>query len=127
MTPTGLSTAPVSPALIAAAFDRLAWVPAGSPLHPHLLITMARGTGCDDREIASLLVRIRATALVFNDPRWLPWVVVFRSCDADVRRSFDDGLLAVIAGLPLNAALRFDANRFFGALLAMARPAGSRC
>lgn len=126
MTPTGFSTAPVSPALIAAAFDRLAWVPAGSTLHRRLLITMARSVGCTDTEMPALLVRIRAAAIVFADPRWLPWAAHFKACDGDARRNFDAGLLTVIAELPLNSALRFDADRFFGALLAVAR-AHSRC
>jgi len=117
MTSTHFSTGPVPATRIAAAFDRLARIPAGSTLHPGLLITMASSNGCHDRELLALLVRLRAAAIVFADQRWLPWVHVFKVCDADAHRAFDAALFAVIAELPLTAALRFDPDRFFRALL----------
>jgi hypothetical protein len=124
MTPTQFSTAPVPVELIAAAFDRLARIPAGSPLQRGLLITMAQSICCHDREVSALLVRIRAAAIVFADPRWSPWAQVFKSCDADARRAFDAGLLSVIAELQLDSALRFEPDLFFRVLLADAEPGG---
>ena len=124
MTPTHFSTAPVPAKLIAAAFDRLAQIPAGSRIEPEPLIAMARSIGCRDTEISALLVRIRAAAIVLADPRWSPWAAYFETCDPQARCVFDAGLPSVIAELPLDSALRFEADRFFRVLLTIAEASG---
>lgn len=123
-----LSTSPptvaVSPALVAAVFDCLAQVPMCERLEPDLLIRIARAIGCSDREMPALVIRVRAAALVFADPRWDHWLLVLRAGDADLRRANDAALLRIISGLPLTACLRFSPDLFFRALLAFAEPCG---
>ena len=125
MTPSiSLPTVPVSPALIAAVFDCLAHTPMCERLEPDLLIRIARTIGCSDREIPALVIRVRAAAIVFADPRWDHWLLVLQAGDADMRRANDAALLRIIAELPLTAGLRFPPDIFFRALLAMAQPCG---
>jgi len=124
MTPTLISTTSLPTALIAAVFDQLAHIPPGHSLCPALLIAIARRIGCDDRTTPMLLVRMRAAAIAFCDPRWSIWVQIFKTSDDHQRRAFDAALLSVIAGLPLTDALRFDPDCFFDTLLGMALARG---
>jgi hypothetical protein len=125
MTPsTSLPNLAISPALIAAVFDCLAHMPKCERLEPDLLIRIARAIGCSDREMPALVVRVRAAAIVFADPRWDHWLGVLRAGDADARRANDAALLRIIAELPLTAGLRFSPDLFFRALLALAQPCG---
>jgi len=124
MTPTPISTTSLPTALVAAAFDQLAHIPPGRSLCPALLIAIARRIGCDDRTMPMLLLRMRAAAIAFCDPRWPAWVQVFKTSEDHQRRAFDAALLSVIAGLPLTDALRFDPDGFFDALLGMTLASG---
>lgn len=125
MTPsTRPPTAPVSPTLIGAVFDCLAHVPMCERLEPDMLIRIARAIGCSERERPALVIRVRAAAIVFADPRWDHWLGVLRAGDADMRRANDAALLRIIAELPLAACRRFPPDLFFRALLALAQPCG---
>jgi len=125
MTPhTALSTIPIQPAQVAELLDCLKHVPVGMRLDSVVLFGLARGIGCSDSETPALIVRIRATAIVFNDPRWLPWSAYFRSCSPEAHQAFDAVVLKVVAELPLTQALTFNANLFFRALLLLAAHEG---
>ena len=125
MTPhAALSTIPIAPAQVAELLDCLKHVPVEFRLKPDLLFQLARGIGCSDSETPALVVRIRATAIVFNDPRWLPWSAYFRACPPDAHKAFDAVVLKIVAELPLTQALTFNANLFFRALLLLAAPDG---
>jgi len=93
-------------------------------LEPDLLIRTARAIGCSEREMPALVIRARAAAIVFADPRWDQWLLVLRAGGADMRRANDAALLRIIAELPLTASLRFSPDLFFRALLALAQPCG---
>jgi hypothetical protein len=126
-----LATSPIKsipPALIGAALDCLAQLPDGHRLCPALLRSVAHVIGCDRADTPALLARIRATAIIMNDPRWPPWSAHFQTCTAEQRQVFETALLGIIAGLPLLMDLTFHADAFFDALLAGAMPhGGSEC
>jgi hypothetical protein len=125
MTPNTIpATDPVPPALIAATLDTLAMLPNGHRLEPELLITISRRIGGSEAQSVALLVRIRAAAIVFRDPRWLHWSAYFRACSADAHCVFDAAILHIIAALPLTPALRFSADDFFTAVLDRTQAAG---
>jgi hypothetical protein len=125
MTPhTALSAVPIQPAQVAGLLDCLKRVPVGMRLDSEVLFGLARGIGCSDHETPALVVRIRATAMVFNDPRWLPWSAYFRACPNETHKTFDAVVLKIVAELPLTSALTFNANLFFQALLLLATPDG---
>jgi hypothetical protein len=112
----------IPPALIGAALDCLAQLPDGHRLCPALLMSVAHVIGCDRAHTPALLARIRAAAIVMNDPRWPPWSAHFNSCAAEQRHAFETALLGSIAELPLLLDLTFHADTFFDALLAGAMP-----
>jgi hypothetical protein len=112
----------VPPALIGAALDCLAQLPDGHRLCPTLLRSVAHVIGCNRADTPALLARIRAAAIVMNDPRWPPWSAHFNSCAAEQRQAFETALLGIIAELPLLLDLTFNADAFFDALLASAIP-----
>jgi hypothetical protein len=112
-----LPTASISPALVAAALDCLAYIPDGHQLEPALLIAVTRTITPDTAEADALLIRIRAAAIVLCDPRWPKWSAYFRAQDRARRAAFDHAVLAVVAGLPLDASLKFVSADFFAALL----------
>jgi hypothetical protein len=112
----------VPPALIGAALDCLAQLPDGHRLCPTLLRAVAHVIGCDRADTPALLARIRAAAMVMNDPRWPPWSEHFKTCTAEQRQAFETALLQIIAELPLLPDLTFHADAFFDALLANAMP-----
>ena len=112
----------VPPALIGAALDCLAQLPDGHRLCPVLLRSVAHVIGCDRADTPALLARIRAAAIVMNDPRWPPWSAHFQTCAAEQRQVFESALLGIIAELPLLLDLTFHADAFFDALLASAMP-----
>ena len=114
--------APLAPALIGAALDCLAQLPDGHRLDPTLLVSIARAIGCNVAETPALLTRIRAAAIVMNDPRWPAWPVHLRTSTAEERQAFDAAMLRIIAELPLSPDLKFNADAFFDALLASAIP-----
>ena len=110
------------PTLIGAALDCLAQLPDGHRLCPTLLKSVAHVIGCDRADTPALLARIRAAAIVMNDPRWPPWSAHFNTCAAEQRQVFETALLGVIAELPLLQDLTFHSDAFFDALLANAMP-----
>jgi hypothetical protein len=112
----------VPPALIGAALDCLAQLPDGHRLCPMLLRSVAHVIGCDRADTPALLARIRAAAIVMNDPRWPPWSAHFQTCAAEQRQVFESALLGIIAELPLLLDLSFHSDAFFDALLAGAMP-----
>ena len=114
--------APLAPALIGAALDCLAQLPDGHRLDPSLLVSVARAIGCSNTETPALLTRIRAAAIVMNDPRWPAWSVAMKTAGVEERHAFDAAMLQIIAALPLTQDLQFSADDFFDALLASAIP-----
>jgi hypothetical protein len=119
------STSPIKsipPALIGAALDCLAQLPDGHRLCPTLLRSVAHVIGCDKADTPALLARIRAAAIIMNDPRWPPWSAHFQTCTAAQRQAFETALLGNIAELPLLLDLTFHSDTFFDALLASAMP-----
>ena len=114
--------APLAPALIGAALDCLAQLPDGHRLDPSLLVSVARAIGCSNSETPALLTRIRAAAIVMNDPRWPAWPVAMKTAGVEERHAFDAAMLQIIAALPLTQDLQFSADDFFDALLASAIP-----
>ena len=114
--------APLAPALIGAALDCLAQLPDGHRLDPALLVSVARAIGCSNSETPALLTRIRAAAIVMNDPRWPAWPVAMKTAGVEERQAFDVALLRIIAGLPLTDDLWFSGDEFYDALLASAIP-----
>ncbi len=108
---------PVPPALLAATFDTLARIPLDQRLEPAHLIAISRRIGGSDAQSMALLVRIRATAIVLRDPRWLSWSAYFRTCGRDEHCLFDAAILHIVATLPLTGALRFHCDDFFDAVL----------
>ena len=116
------AVAPLAPALIGAALDCLAQLPDGYRLDPSLLINVARAIGCSNTETPALLTRIRAAAIVMNDPRWPAWPVAMKAAGVEARQAFDSALLQIIAALPLTQDLQFSTDSFFDALLASAIP-----
>ena len=114
--------APLAPALIGAALDCLAQLPDGHRLDPSLLVSVARAIGCSNSETPALLTRIRAAAIVMNDPRWPAWPVAMKTAGVEERHAFDAAMLQIIAALPLTQDLRFSADDFFDALLASVIP-----
>jgi hypothetical protein len=114
---TSSATASISPALVAAALDCLAFMPDGHRLAPSVLIAVTRTIAPNVGEADALLVRIRAAAIVFCDPRWPQWSAYFKAQDRATRAAFDHAVLAVVAELPLNAALKFAATDFLDAVL----------
>lgn len=119
-----LASMPIPPALLAATFDTLARIPLDQRLEPAQLIAISRRIGGSDRQSMALLARIRATAIVLRDPRWTDWMMYFRTCGRDEHCCFDAAILHIVATLPLSPTLRFDADAFFGAVLARTRATG---
>ena len=111
------ATAPIPPALVAAALDCLSFMPNGHRLEPSLLIAVTRTITADTREADALLVRIRATAIILGDPRWQNWSAYFRASTPEMHRAFDVVMLDCVATLPLDASLKFCPDEFFDALL----------
>ena len=114
--------APLAPALIGAALDCLAQLPDGHRLDPSLLVSVARAIGCSNSETPALLTRIRAAAIVMNDPRWPAWPVAMKTAGVEERQAHGAAMLRIIALLPLTQDLQFIAGDFFDALLASAIP-----
>ena len=114
---------PLPPALIGAALDCLGQLPDGYRLDPTLLAAIARAIGCSSGETPALLTRIRAAAIVMNDPRWPVWMMSLKSTSPEQRQAFDVTMLRAIAALPLTQSLAFDARDFFDALLVGVIPA----
>jgi hypothetical protein len=114
---TSIPTASISPALVAAALDCLAFIPDGHRLEPSVLIAVTRTIAPNVGEADALLVRIRAAAIVFCDPRWPKWSAYFKAQDRATRAAFDHAVLAVVAQLPLNASLKFTVTDFLDAVL----------
>ena len=113
--------ASLPPALIGAALDCLAQLPdCQRRLDPSLLVCVARVIGCSNTETAALIARIRASAIVMNDPRWPEWSASFKAVADEQRQALDASLLWAIAALPLTRDLNFNADDFFDALLASA-------
>ena len=115
--------ASLPPALIGAALDCLAQLPdCHRRLDSSLLVCVARVIGCSNSETPALLARIRAAAIVMNDPRWPEWSASFKVAADEQRQAFDAAMLQIIAALPLTQDLQFSADDFFDALLASAIP-----
>ena len=112
-----IATAPIAPALVAAALDCLAFMPNGYRLEPSMLIAVTRTITTDVREADALLVRIRAAAIILNDPRWPKWSAYFKASTPQMHRAFDVVMLDCVATLPLDPSLRFSPDTFFDALL----------
>ena len=112
-----IPTASISPALVAAALDCLAFIPDGHRLEPSLLIAVTRTIAPNVGEADALLIRIRAAAIVFCDPRWPKWSNYFKAQNRATRAAFDYAVLAVVAELPLDASLKFAATDFLDAVL----------
>ena len=112
-----ITTAPIPPALVAAALDCLAFMPNGHRLEPSLLIAVTRTITTNTRDADALLVRIRATAIILGDPRWQNWSAYFRASTQEMHRAFDVVMLDCVATLPLDASLKFCPDEFFDALL----------
>ena len=112
-----ITTAPIPPALVAAALDCLAFMPDGHRLEPSLLIAVTRTITTNTDDANALLVRIRATAIILGDPRWQNWSVYFRASTPEMHRAFDVVMLDCVATLPLDASLKFCPDEFFDALL----------
>ena len=123
-TNTTPSLRPLPPALIGAALDCLAQLPDGHRLDPALLMSVARAIGCSNTETPALLTRIRAAAIIMNDPRWPAWPLSMKSASVEQRQIFDVAMLTIIAGLPLTAELEFSPDAFFDVLLARTLPHG---
>ena len=111
------ATAPIPPALVAAALDCLAFMPDGHRLEPSLLIAVTRTITSNTNDADALLVRIRATAIILRDPRWQSWSAYFRASTPEMHRAFDVVMLDCVATLPLDASLKFCPDEFFDALL----------
>ena len=114
--------AAVPPALIDSALNCLARYPSGQHLDPTVLISIAHAIGRTNAETQALLTRVRAAAIVMNDPRWRAWPVYLRASALEDRLTFDAAMLRAIAELPVTADLQFSAEMFFGALLASVMP-----
>ena len=118
MTPSPrITTAPIPPALIAAALDCLAFMPDGHRLEPSLLIAVTRTITTNTHDADALLIRIRAAAIILRDLRWQNWSKYFKASTPELHRAFDAVMLDCVATLPLDAALRFSPDEFFDALL----------
>ena len=85
-------------------------------------MTVARAIGCSNTETPALLTRIRAAAIVMNDPRWPAWPVAMKTAGVEERQAHGAALLQIIAALPLTQDLQFSSDDFFDALLASAIP-----
>lgn len=101
---------------IAAAFDCLARLPSEARLDTETFGRVAHLSRCRDHEVIPLVLRLRAAAFLFGDPRWLPWSAHFKSCGPAGRAALDSVILQLIAALPLDDRFRFDADHFFAAL-----------
>jgi hypothetical protein len=112
-----ITTAPIPPALVAAALDCLAFMPDGHRLEPSLLIAVTRTITANRHEADALLVRIRAAAIILGDPRWPSWSAYFRASTPEMHRAFDVVMLDCVATLPLDASMKFCPDEFFDALL----------
>ncbi len=112
-----VTTAPIPPALVAAALDCLAFIPDGHRLEPTLLIAVTRTITTNTNEADALLVRIRAAAIILCDPRWQAWSAYFRASTPAMHRAFDVVMLDCVATLPLDGSLKFCPDEFFDALL----------
>jgi hypothetical protein len=117
---TPVSAAPISAELIAAAFQCLSLIPKQDRLDPAVMIAIARVIARNDGEAMALFARIRALGILMRDPRWQPWEVYFKNCDAGERRCFAFHIRRLIAILPVTRNLRFSADAFFEELLAAA-------
>jgi len=110
-------TAVVAPFVISAALDCLAVLTDIDPLRPSHMHLIAKALGCRDPEAMALTFRLQATAHVLNDSRWPAWSRFYKSSQVGLRRKFDDRLVRLIAELELDSRCRFQADRFFAALL----------
>ena len=106
------NVAVVQPALIGSALDCLARFPVGQRLDLKLLVSVAHAAGCTDAETQALLTRVRAAAIVMNDPRWRAWPVYLRASALEDRLTFDAAMLKAIAELPVTADRKRSINRF---------------
>lgn len=112
--------APLSAALIASTLDCLPLLPADQQRDPRIFAKIALALGAEAHEAAGVHLRLRATEVLFADPRWLPWKVYFRSADYAARSAFDAIVISLIAAMPMTRAANFAADDFFTALIARA-------
>lgn len=110
-------TALVSPAVVDAALDCLAYLADIDPVRPSHMYLVAKALGCREPEATALTLRLIATADLFNDPRWPAWSRYYKNGSAGRRRAFDRLLVLLIADMDLDATGRFPADQFFDALL----------
>jgi hypothetical protein len=106
---------PISTALVAAALDCLALTP-DSQLNPLLLIAVTRTLASNTSEADALLIRIRAAAIMLDDPRWHMWASCFRASQLDMQCIFEVVLLDCVATLPFDAWLQYSPDEFFDTL-----------
>lgn len=107
----------VSPALVAATLDCLPHIAMRARTTSRTCIHIALALGAAPGEATSLLVRFIAADAVLADARWSAWRAVLRRSPFEMRQRFDALVVELIATMPLDAALRFDADDFFAALL----------
>lgn len=111
------STPSISPALVSATLDCLPFVAAHRGATPRVFIHIALALGATPADAVALVLRFVAAEAVLADRRWSAWRSVIRGSDAGTRRRLDALVIALIATLPLDGALRFDADCFFASLL----------
>lgn len=110
-------TTVISPAVVSAALDCLAYLADIDPVRPSHMYLIAEALGCPEPEATALTWRLVATADLFNDPRWPAWSRYYRNGSTGRRRAFDRLLVLLIADMDLDATGRFPADKFFDALL----------
>ena len=110
-------SAVLSPAIVGAALDCLAALADIDPVRPSHMHLIASALGCREPEASALTLRLLATAVLFNDPRWPAWLRFYKTAVADRRRGFDAVLVFLIADMALDAHCHFPADHFFDVLL----------
>ena len=107
----------IAPAIVSAALDCLAHLACLDPVRPSHMHLIARALGCAEPEAKALTLRLVATAIVFQDPRWPPWSCFYKAQSPAGRRIFDAVLVQAVAATALDRSGHFEADAFFGDLL----------
>ena len=107
----------IAPAIVSAALDCLAHLACLDPVRPSQMHLIARALGCAEPQARALRLRLVATAIVFQDPRWPPWSQFYKAQTRAGRRIFDAVLMQAIAATALDRSGHFEADAFFGELL----------
>lgn len=116
--------APLQRSIVAAALDALGQSDAQAMTQLAQFLPIVRRVTRTSAEAAALMVRLAATMQVLEDERWPLWCRRFSSMAPDAQRHLHAVIADLIAGLPLDAKLRFVPGDFYAGLLARSRAAG---